>query len=120
MTNQSVELDHVFHALADPTRRAVLSRLSGGVAPVSELAAPFDMALPSFLQHLKVLEKSGLVSSQKSGRVRTYRLSPKPLKVAEGWLSKQRDLWDRRLDQLDRYLEDLDATMNPGKRRTKK
>lgn len=120
MTNQNVELDLVFQALADPTRRAVLSRLSGGVAAVSELAEPFDMALPSFLQHLKVLERSGLVSSQKSGRIRTYRLSPKPLKAAEGWLSQQRTHWDRRLDQLDRYLEDLDAAVNPKGRKSKK
>ena len=110
----------MFQALADPTRRAVLARLSGGVAPVSELAAPFDMALPSFLQHLKVLERSGLVSSQKAGRVRTYRLSPRPLKAAEGWLSQHRANWDRRLDQLDRYLEGLDATVNPRGKKTRK
>jgi DNA-binding transcriptional ArsR family regulator len=112
MPNQSVQLDRVFQALADPTRRAVLRRLSSGTAPVTRLAEPFDMALPSFLQHLKVLEGCGLVRSRKSGRVRTYRISPEPLKAAEGWMSKQRALWERRLDQLDSYLEDLEPSMN--------
>jgi DNA-binding transcriptional ArsR family regulator len=108
MPNQSEQLDRVFKALADPTRRAVLARLSGGTAAVSELAAPFDMALPSFLQHLDVLEDCGLVRSEKTGRVRTYRLSPAPLKTAEGWMAKQRALWERRLDQLDGYLAELE------------
>jgi DNA-binding transcriptional ArsR family regulator len=115
MTNQSPELDRVFRALSDPTRRAVLQRLSGGAAAVSELAAPFDMALPSFLQHLDVLRECGLVSSHKAGRIRTYRLAPEPLQRAEGWLSQQRAYWERRLDQLDRYLtEEMDAA--PGLR----
>jgi DNA-binding transcriptional ArsR family regulator len=105
--NQSPQLDRVFQALADPTRRTVLSRLARGTAPVSELAEPFDMALPSFLQHLKVLEGCGLVRSTKSGRVRTYRLSPRPLQAAEGWMAEQRALWGRRLDQLDAYLEEM-------------
>jgi DNA-binding transcriptional ArsR family regulator len=100
MPNQIIEFDRVFHALADPTRRAVLERLSIGVAPVSELAEPFDMALPSFLQHLKVLESCGLVRSRKSGRIRTYQMSPRPLRAAEGWMSKRRALWERRLHQL--------------------
>jgi DNA-binding transcriptional ArsR family regulator len=104
MPNQSAELDRVFRALSDPTRRAVLNRLSGGPAPVSELARPFDMALPSFTQHLGVLEDCGLVRSRKKGRVRTYRLAPQPLKAAEHWMVEQRALWERRLDQLDRYL----------------
>lgn len=113
MPNQPAQLDRVFHALGDPTRRAVLQRLSGGAAPVSELAKPFDMALPSFLQHLSVLESCGLVRSRKSGRVRTYRLSPQPLKAAESWMVKQRTLWERRLDQLDRYLEDSKSHPEP-------
>lgn len=104
MPNQKPELDRVFHALADPTRRAVLRRLSSGAAPVSELAQPFDMALPSFLQHLKVLEGCGLVRSRKTGRVRTFLISPEPLKAAEGWMAQQRVLWERRLDQLDEFL----------------
>jgi DNA-binding transcriptional ArsR family regulator len=97
-------LDRVFHALSDPTRRAVLARLGDGPASVSELARPFAMALPSFTQHLGVLEDCGLVSSRKRGRVRTYRLTPHPLELAETWLSKRRRLWQRRLDQLDDYL----------------
>ena len=104
---QAVQLDRVFHGLADPTRRAVLGKLSNGPAAVSELAEPFNMSLPSFLQHLDVLENCGLVKSQKAGRVRTYRLTPQPLRVVEGWLEKQRSLWNRRLDQLDTYLTDL-------------
>lgn len=105
MPNYQPGLDGVFRALADPTRRAVLARLATGPAPVSELAAPFAMALPSFVQHLAVLERSGLVRSRKSGRVRTYRLAPARLAAAERWMSAQRALWERRLDQLDRYLE---------------
>jgi DNA-binding transcriptional ArsR family regulator len=104
VANQTVALDRVFHALSDPTRRAVLQRLSGGVAAVSDLAEPFDMALPSFLQHLKVLENCGLVRSSKTGRVRTYEIAPEPLRAAENWMSKQRMLWERRLDQLDEFL----------------
>ncbi len=97
----------VFHGLADPTRRAVLERLSSGPAAVSELAEPFSMSLPSFLQHLDVLEDCGLVKSRKSGRVRTYRLTPQPLRVSEAWFEKQRAIWNHRLDQLDVYLSDL-------------
>lgn len=108
MPNESAaRLNRVFHGLADPTRRAVLERLSNGPAAVSELAEPFSMSLPSFLQHLDVLESSGLVKSRKAGRVRTYRLTPQPLTVAEGWLEKQRSIWNRRFDQLDTYLTDL-------------
>ena len=103
---QAIQLDRVFHGLADPTRRAVLGKLSKGPAAVSDLAQPFNMSLPSFLQHLDVLENCGLVKSRKAGRVRTYRLTPQPLRVAEGWLERQRSLWNRRLDQLDTYLTD--------------
>ena len=104
---QASQLNAVFHGLADPTRRAVLERLGNGPAAVSELAKPFRMSLPSFLQHLDVLEECGLVKSRKAGRVRTYQITPQPLKAAEGWLEKQRSLWNRRLDQLDTYLADL-------------
>jgi DNA-binding transcriptional ArsR family regulator len=104
MPNQEVDLDGVFKALAHPTRRDVVRRLSLGPAAVSDLAEPFDMALPSFLQHLQVLETSGLVHSEKAGRVRTYRLTPKPLRAAEGWIGTQRTVWEKRLDQLDDYL----------------
>lgn len=109
MPNQ-LRLDGVFRALADPTRRAVLQRLGRGPAPVSELAQPFAMALPSFMQHLEVLEECGLVRSRKVGRVRTIRLVPEPLKKAERWMAAQRALWERRLDQLDAYLEELKET----------
>lgn len=109
----------MFHALADPTRRAVLQRLSSGTAAVTRLAEPFDMALPSFLQHLKVLEGCGLVRSRKTGRIRTYRIAPEPLKTAERWMAEQRALWEARLDQLDRYLVDLKGTPNPSTKRKK-
>jgi DNA-binding transcriptional ArsR family regulator len=107
MPNQSTQLNRVFQALADPTRRAVLERLSRGPAAVTELAQPFKMALPSFSQHLDVMERCGLVRSRKSGRVRTYRLAPPPLKAAAHWLEMQRGNWERRLDQLDALLVDL-------------
>lgn len=109
MPNQSPPLDRVFQALADPTRRAVVERLVRGPAAVSELARPFGMALPSFTQHLGVLEGSGLVKSRKAGRVRTYELVPRRLKVAENWMAKQRSLWEQRLDQLDSYLEEMES-----------
>lgn len=97
-------IDHVFRALSDPTRRHVLERLSRSPASVSELAAPFDMALPSFVQHMGILEECGLVQSRKTGRVRTYEIIPKRLKLAEDWMIRQRALWEKRLDQLDTYL----------------
>lgn len=100
-------LDGVFHALSDPTRRRVVELLGRGPATTSELARPFDMALPSFTQHLGVLERSGLVTSEKKGRVRTYRLAPQPLEHVDTWLAGQRATWSRRLDQLDSFLHDL-------------
>jgi DNA-binding transcriptional ArsR family regulator len=99
-------LDRQFQALADPTRRAVVERLGSGPLPTSELARPFRMALPSFSQHLGVLERSGLVQSEKRGRVRTYRLAPDPLRAAENWLEAQHRMWERRLDQLDEHLNE--------------
>ncbi|MBI3959014.1 MAG: helix-turn-helix transcriptional regulator [Chloroflexi bacterium] len=107
MPNQSYHLDKIFHALADPTRRSVMERLCRGPASVGELARPFDMALPSFLQHLKVLEQSGLLRSHKVGRVRTCQMEPQALEMTERWLVEQRTLWERRLDRLDDYLIDL-------------
>jgi DNA-binding transcriptional ArsR family regulator len=104
MPNYSVKLDQVFQALADPTRRAVLQRLSDGPASTLELARPFEMALPSFTQHLSMLEKFRLVKSKKFGRVRTYELAPKRLRDAEEWILARRKLWERRLDQLDAYV----------------
>ena len=87
-----------------------MERLGGGPAPVSELAGPFRMALPSFMQHLDVLEKSRLVRSRKRGRVRTFELAPEPLKPAEAWMEKQRALWTKRLDRLDAFLIKLKET----------
>jgi DNA-binding transcriptional ArsR family regulator len=107
MPNKQSQLDQVFHALADPTRRAVLERLSRGPASVTELAGRFEMALPSFVQHLQVLEQSGLIRSQKVGRVRTCKIASRRMKSAERWLAEQRELWERRLDQLDDYVMEL-------------
>jgi DNA-binding transcriptional ArsR family regulator len=107
MPNHSADLTRVFHALADPTRRAVIQRLTLGPAAMTELAKPFPMALPSFYQHLGVLEDSGLVHSRKAGRVRTYQLAPEPLEAAQDWMAEQRALWEKCLDQLDDYLSQL-------------
>ncbi|MFP3901605.1 MAG: ArsR/SmtB family transcription factor [Acidimicrobiia bacterium] len=101
------ELSQVFRALADPTRRSVVEQLGAGPASTSDLARPFDMALPSFTQHLDVLATTGLVTSRKVGRVRIYDLTTEPLAAAEGWLADQRRVWERRLDQLDTYLTRL-------------
>src|SRR3982751_1693969 len=103
----SAAADAVFHALANPTRRRVLERLSAGPATVSELAAPFDMQLPSFVQHLSVLEESRLVKSKKRGRVRTYEIAPERFKVVEDWLTARRRLWESRLDRFDQYVKRL-------------
>jgi len=107
MTNQTAALDRVFHALADPSRRMIVERLISGPASVSELARPLPMALPTVVQHLRVLEASGLVGSKKVGRVRTCHIEPAPLTTAEQWIAEQRALWEGRLDRLDRYLKDL-------------
>ena len=104
---QSTAADDVFHALSNPTRRKVLERLSAGPATVSELAAPFDMQLPSFVQHLSVLERSRLVSSTKRGRVRTYAIAPARLKVVDDWLTARRQEWEARLDRFDHYVTQL-------------
>jgi DNA-binding transcriptional ArsR family regulator len=104
---QSALADRVFDALSNSTRRKVLEQLSVGPATVSELAAPFDMKLPSFVQHLSVLEESRLVKSKKRGRVRTYEIVPERFKVAENWLSARRDQWEARLDRFDQYVKQL-------------
>ena len=104
---QSAAADEVFNALSNPTRRKVLERLSVGPATVSELAAPFDMQLPSFVQHLSVLEQSRLVRSKKRGRVRTYEIAPERFKVAEDWLTARRQSWEARLDRFDRFVKKL-------------
>ena len=107
MLNESARLDLAFQALADPTRRGMLARLSRGPASVSELAVPYRMSLPAVLQHLQQLEASGLVRSEKKGRVRTCRLEPKALGAAESWIAEQRALWEGRLDRLEDYLQIL-------------
>lgn len=107
MVRPAAPLDQLFQALADPTRRAVVERLGRGPRSVSDLAGRFDMALPSFLQHLRVLEASGLVRSTKSGRVRTCELAPDALERARTWMTRQLALWERRLDQLDDTLRAL-------------
>lgn len=104
---QSAVVEDVFHALSNSTRRKVLERLSTGPATVSELAAPFDMKLPSFVEHLSVLEQSRLVRSKKRGRVRTYELAPERFKAAEDWLTERRRLWEARLYQFDTYVTQL-------------
>ncbi len=110
---QSAVTDDVFHALSNPTRRKVLERLAAGPATVSELAEPFAMKLPSFVQHLSVLEESRLVKSKKQGRVRTYEIAPARFEVAETWLTERRKMWEVRLDRFDQYvtqLKEKDAT----------
>ena len=104
---RSAVADDVFHALSNSTRRKVLEQLSGGPATVTELAAPFDMKLPSFVQHLSVLEQSRLVKSKKRGRVRTYEIAPERFKVAEHWLAEQRQVWEARLNRFDEYIQQL-------------
>ena len=107
MLNQSA-LDRVFLALADPTRRSIVERLSKGEASVSQLAEPLDMSLPAVLQHLQLLEGSGLVESEKCGRVRTCRINRKTLQAAEQWIARRRAAWERKFDRLGTYLAEED------------
>jgi DNA-binding transcriptional ArsR family regulator len=109
MLDQSATLDRMFHALADPTRRGMVERLSRGPASVSELAQPLDMTLSAVVQHLQVLEASGLVRSQKVGRVRTCRIEPMALSRAEQWIAARRTTWEGRLDRLGDYLAEHSA-----------
>jgi DNA-binding transcriptional ArsR family regulator len=102
------QLGVVFHALADPSRRTMVERLARGPASVSDLAEPLDMSLPAVMQHLQVLETSGLVRSEKSGRVRMCRIEPRALETAEGWLAKRRAAWERRFDRLEALLAEED------------
>ncbi|MEY4708267.1 MAG: hypothetical protein RJB58_1990 [Pseudomonadota bacterium] len=99
------QLDRAFAALADPTRRALVERLAQGPASVSELAAPLPMSLPAVMGHLKVLEESGLVKSEKAGRVRTCRIEPQMLSQAEAWVAERRAMWERKLDRLGAFLD---------------
>ena len=104
---QAAAADAVFHALSNPTRRKVLEHLSVGPATVSELAVRFDMQLPSFVQHLSVLEQSRLVRSKKRGRVRTYEIAPERFTIVDDWLTARRRLWEARLDRFDQHVKQL-------------
>ncbi len=99
-------LDGIYHALSDPTRRKMVERLTRGPATVSQLAEPLDMSLPAVMQHVQVLENSGLVHSKKVGRVRTCSIVPRALRTAEDWIAKRRTMWERRFDRLAAYLEE--------------
>ena len=101
------QLDRAFHALADGNRRAIVARLTRGPASVSELAAPLEVSLPTVLQHLEVLQRSGLVRSAKAGRVRTCRLEPGPMRVLEHWIADHRSTWERRLDLMGDVLDEI-------------
>jgi len=109
MLNYSTPLDRAFQALADPTRRAMVEQLSQGPASVSELKRPLVMSLPAVMQHLAVLETSGLVLSEKAGRVRTCRINPAALAEAERWIADRRMEWERRLDRLGEFLKSLNS-----------
>src|ERR671936_193192 len=109
MLQQRQPVDRVFHALADPHRRVIVERLSRGPASVSELARPLPMSLPAVVQHLHVLEASGLVRSEKIGRVRTCRIEPGALRPVEQWISARRTSWERRLERLGEYLAESNA-----------
>jgi DNA-binding transcriptional ArsR family regulator len=104
MLHQSDQLDLMYQALADASRRAMIERLSRGPASVSELAQPLEMSLSAVMQHLQVLEASGLVHTQKIGRVRTCQIEPQALGIAERWISQRRAMWERRFDRLGEYL----------------
>ena len=110
MTNQQEALDRAFGALSDPTRRAMVMRLTSGPASVGELAEPFAMAMPTLLQHVRVLEKSGLIETEKIGRVRTCSLQAEVLAGTEQWLAHQRAVWEQRLDRMESYVLALHAT----------
>jgi len=107
MLKDSTRLDRAFQALADPARRGMLARLASGPASVSELAQPLKMSLPAVMQHLKALEESGLIRSEKKGRVRTCRLQPGVLAAAEQWLVDRRSEWEKRHDRFEEYVMNL-------------
>jgi DNA-binding transcriptional ArsR family regulator len=121
MDNQLAHLDHVFGALSDATRRAIVMRLCEGEASVGELAKPFDMALPSLMKHIRILENSGVVASEKIGRVRMCSIEIEALETIEEWLTAQREVWAQRLDRLEIYVEKLkrEEKANARKRRTR-
>jgi DNA-binding transcriptional ArsR family regulator len=104
MEQQTAHLNDIFQALADPTRRAVLGRLRAGPASVGELAQPFEMALPSFMQHIRVLESSGWIRTRKEGRVRVCTIEQEPIAAIEAWLAEQREVWEARTDRLEAFV----------------
>jgi DNA-binding transcriptional ArsR family regulator len=108
MTSQRANVDRVFHALGDPMRRAIVEKLSHGPITVSRLAKPLEITLAAVIQHVQVLEKSGLVRTTKVGRVRTCRMEPAGLSIAEQWIGERRSLWERRLDRLGALLAEED------------
>ncbi|MCP3061463.1 metalloregulator ArsR/SmtB family transcription factor [Myxococcus sp. K38C18041901] len=110
-------LSATFAALADPTRRAILARLSKGETSVTELAQPFDMSLPAVTKHLKVLERAGLITRSREAQWRPCRLAPKPLKVANDWLEDYREFWEASLDRLEDYLADVQGQQRPTRAR---
>jgi len=114
---QHSSLDAVFHALSDPTRRAIVERLTAGTAAVSDLAAPFDMTLSAIGQHIRLLEESGLVRTAKSGRVRIVELAPDRLATAEKWFTTHRARWEKRLDRLAALLDEDDDDVAPSRRK---
>jgi DNA-binding transcriptional ArsR family regulator len=114
LDQQSPPLDRVFQALADPSRRVMVDRLTRGPASVSELAEPLPMSLQAVVQHLQVLEASGLVHTEKVGRVRTCRIEAEALRSAEQWISERRTSWERRLDRLGDYLAEHPQQPKPG------
>ena len=105
MAKHDADLSDLFHALADPTRRAILTRLAQGPAPVSELAGPTGLRLPTVMRHLAVLEQAGLIATSKDGRVRTCAIVPEALMPMRTWLDEQRVIWESRLDRLDDYVK---------------
>jgi DNA-binding transcriptional ArsR family regulator len=116
MLDQNAQLDHTFRALADPTRRVIVEHLSQRPASVSELAAPLDMSLSAVLQHLQVLETSGLLRSEKVGRVRICHIEPAALKTVERWIADRRAIWERRLDRLGEVLAEQPGSQSEGDR----
>ena len=108
MLSQQGQVDRVFHALGDPTRRAMIEKLSKGPITVSRLAKPLDITLAAVVQHLQILEKSGLVRSEKVGRVRTCRIEAKGFSVVERWIADRRSLWETRFDRLGTLLDEAD------------
>jgi DNA-binding transcriptional ArsR family regulator len=116
MLNHHPSVDNVFHALADPTRRAIVSHLSRSQASVSELARPLGISLAAVVQHIQLLEECGVVRTRKTGRVRTCSIEPRSLALVEQWLSTRRSLWESRLDRLGEVLEEQKASAKPPRR----